>query len=132
MKKQDSKSLKKRYLIWFYKQVRESLDKIDRKFTQLEIDQYILEQMRKFDTSRAAKNYIEEFKVYIQNKEKDALGRKYEGKELKPEYYFLQLKLQAIEKSIEKEFGKKGLEEIEALYEQEMIRRILQEREQKL
>ncbi len=132
MKKQDSKSLKKRYLIWFYKQVRESLDKIDRKFTQLEIDQYILEQMRKFDTSRAAKNYIEEFKVYIQNKEKDALGRKYEGKELKPEYYFLQLKLQAIEKSIEKEFGKKGLEEIEVFYEQEMIRRILQEREQKL
>jgi hypothetical protein len=132
MKKRSSLSLKKRYLIWFYKQVRESLDKVDRKFTQLEIDQYILEQMHKLDTNRAAKNYIEEFKVYIQNKEKDALGRKYNGKELKPEYYFLQLKLQAIEKSIEKEFGKKGLEEIEALYEQEMIRRILQEREQKL
>ena len=132
MKKQDSKGLKKRYLIWFYKQVRESLDKIDRKFTQLEIDQYILEQMRKLDTNRAAKNYIEEFKVYIQNKEKDALGRKYNGKELKPEYYFLQLKLQAIEKSVEKEFGKKGLDEIEALYEQEMVRRILEEREQKL
>ena len=132
MKKQSSLSLKKRYLIWFYKQVRESLDKVDRKFTQLEIDQYILEQMRKLDTSRAAKNYIEEFRVYIQNKEKDALGRKYNGNQLKPEYYFLQLKLQAIEKSIEKEFGKKGLEEIEVLYEQEMIRRILQEREQKL
>ena len=132
MKKRSSLSLKKRYLIWFYKQVRESLDKIDRKFTQLEIDQYILEQMRKLDTSKAARNYIEEFKVYIQNKEKDALGRKYNGKELKPEYYFLQLKLQAIEKSIEKEFGKKGLEEIEALYEQEMVRRILEEREQKL
>ena len=132
MKKRSSLSLKKRYLIWFYKQVRESLDKVDRKFTQLEIDQYILEQMHKLDTNRAAKNYIEEFKVYVQNKEKDALGRKYNGKELKPEYYFLQLKLQAIEKSIEKEFGKKGLEEIEALYEQEMIRRILQEREQKL
>jgi hypothetical protein len=132
MKKRSSLSLKKRYLIWFYKQVRESLDKVDRKFTQLEIDQYILEQMRKLDTNRAAKNYIEEFKVYIQNKEKDALGRKYNGKELKPEYYFLQLKLQAIEKSVENEFGKKGLEEIEALYEQEMVRRILQEREQKL
>ena len=132
MRKQINFGLKKRYLIWFYKQVRESLDKVDRKFTQLEIDQYILEQMRKLDTNRAAKNYIEEFKVYIQNKEKDALGRKYNGKELKPEYYFLQLKLQAIEKSIEKEFGKKGLEEIEALYEQEMVRRILQEREQKL
>jgi len=132
MKKQGNLGLKKRYLVWFYKQVRESLDKVDRKFTQLEIDQYILEQMRKLDTNRAAKNYIEEFKVYIQNKEKDALGRKYNGKELKPEYYFLQLKLQAIEKSIEKEFGKKGREEIEALYEQEMVRRILQEREQKL
>jgi len=132
MKKRSSLSLKKRYLIWFYKQVRESLDKVDRKFTQLEIDQYILEQMRKLDTNRAAKNYIEEFKVYIQNKEKDALGRKYSGKELKPEYYFLQLKLQAIEKSVEKELGKKGLKEIEALYEQEMVRRILAEREQKL
>jgi len=132
MKKRSSLSLKKRYLIWFYKQVRESLDKIDRKFTQLEIDQYILEQMRKLDTSKAARNYIEEFRVYIQNKEKDALSRKYNGNQLKPEYYFLQLKLQAIEKSIEKEFGKKGMEEIEALYEQEMVRRILQEREQKL
>ena len=132
MKKQNGKSLKKRYLIWFYKQVREALDKVDRKFTQLEIDQHILEQMRKLDTGKVVKNYIEEFRVYIQNKEKDALSRKYDGKELKPEYYFLQLKFRAIEKSIEKEFGRKGLEEIENLYEREMVRRILEEREQKL
>lgn len=132
MKKQSNLSLKKRYLIWLYKQARESLDKVDRKFTQLEIDRYILEQMRKLDTGKAAKKYIEEFRAYIQNKEKDALGRKYNGNQLKPEYSFLQLKLQAIEKSIQKEFGKKGLEGIGAIYEQEMIKRILEEREQKL
>lgn len=132
MNKQDIKSLKKRYLVWFYKQARESLDKVDRKFTQLEVDQFILEELRRLDTSHAAKNYIEEFKVYVQNKEKDGLGQKYEGKNLKPEYNFLRLKLKAIEKAIEKEFGKKGLGEIKELYEKEMIKRILEERQQKL
>jgi len=132
MEKIRNKDLKKRYLIWFYKQAREALDKVDRKFTQLEIDRYILEQMGKLDKGKAARNHIEEFRAYIQNKEKDALGRKYNGDGLKPEYYFLQLKLQAIEKSIEKESGKKGLDEVRSLYEQEMIKRILEEREQKL
>lgn len=132
MNKQSNLSLKKRYLVWFYKQTKEALDKVDRKFTQLEIDRYILEQVRKLDTGKAARDHIEEFRAYIQNKEKGALGRKYNGDELKPEYYFLQLKLQAIEKSIEKEFGKKGLDEVRFLYEREMIKRILEEREQKL
>lgn len=132
MEKIRNKDLKKRYLIWFYKQAREALDKVDRKFTQLEIDRYILEQMSKLDKGKAARDHIEEFRAYIQNKEKDALGRKYNGDGLKPEYYFLQLKLQAIERSIEKESGKKGLDEVRSLYEQEMIKRILEEREQKL
>jgi hypothetical protein len=88
--------------------------------------------MRRLNKNGTAKNYIEEFKVYIQNKEKDALAQKYEGKELKPEYNFLQIKLKAIEKAIEKEFGKKWLEEIRGLYEEEMIRRIIEERQQKL
>jgi LytS/YehU family sensor histidine kinase len=132
MDKKDIKNLKKRYLVWFYKQTKEALDKVDRKFTQLEVDQFILEELRRLDTSHAAKNYIEEFKVYIQNKEKDALAQKYEGKNLKPEYNFLQLKLKAIEKAVEKEFGKKGLEEIKDLYEKEMIKRVLEEKQQKL
>jgi len=132
MDKTGINNLKKRYLTWFYKQTKESLDKIDRKFTQLEVDQFILEELRRLDTASAAKNYIEEFKLYIQNKEKEGLVQKYNGKELKPEYNFLQLKLKAIEKAIVKEFGKKGLDQIKELYENEMIKRILEERQQKL
>jgi hypothetical protein len=132
MEKQDIKNLKKRYLIWSYKQTKEAMDKVDRKFTQLEVDHFILEELRRLDTPHTAKNYIEEFKIYIQNKEKEGLVQKYDGKNLRPEYNFLRMKLKAVEKAIVKEFGKKGLSEIKELYENEMIKRILEERQHKL
>jgi hypothetical protein len=125
----DSKNLKKRYLVWLYKTTKESFDKIERKFTQLEIDRQILCYLKKLDTQKRAGGFIFDFKTYIANKEREALSLKYEGKNLKSEHYFLDLKLMAIEKVIKGELGKKGLAEIKSLYEEEMTKRILESRE---
>ncbi|MDD4894910.1 MAG: hypothetical protein PHW54_06340 [Candidatus Omnitrophica bacterium] len=129
MDKQDIKNLKKRYLVWFYKTTKEALDKIERKFTQLEIDKFIMKELKAKDKDKRAQKQIAEFQAYILSKEMDGVGLKYEGKQMKPEYYFLELKLKAIEKVILKEFGKKGLEQIKALYEKEMTERILKSTE---
>ncbi|MDD5166066.1 MAG: hypothetical protein PHQ57_01605 [Candidatus Omnitrophica bacterium] len=126
MDKQDVKSLKKRYLIWLYKVNKEALDRIERKFTQLEIDKFILKELKKQDKARSAEKSISEFSAYIQNKEKDGLSLKSQ-----PDYQFLSLKLKAIEKAAVKELGKKALEEIKALYEKEMTERILKSTEHK-
>jgi len=131
MNKQDHLNLKKRYLIWLYKTTKEVLDKIERKFTQLEIDRFILAELKKQDKNNEAAKFIQKFKVYIQNKEKDGLSLKYNGKKLNPEYQFLVSKLNAIEKVITKELGKASLLKIKDAYEKEMTRRILQERQVK-
>ena len=47
MEKNDILNLKKRYLIWLYKETKEALDRVDRKFTQIEIDKFILEELQK-------------------------------------------------------------------------------------
>lgn len=132
----EPKFLKKRYLIWLYKTTKESIDRIDRKLTQLDIDYKLLKYFKK-----AAKNYpdislvklTEEFEIYIKNKEKDAIFSKFENgsKQLKPDYLFLKLKLEAVRQEIIDLLGKKGLKEISDLYENEMIERILKEREHK-
>lgn len=129
MDKRDIKNLKKRYLIWFYKAAKEALDKIERKFTQLDIDKFILKELKAKDKDKKAKKFIAEFQAYILNKEMDGFSLKYETKQLKPEYYFLDLKLKAIEKAIVKELGKKALSEIKSLYEKEMTERILKSTE---
>lgn len=131
MDKKDIKNLKRRYLIWFYKTTKEELDKIERKFTQLEIDRFILKELKNKDKEKRAEKFMAEFQAYILNKEMDGIGLKYEGKQLKPAYYFLELKLKAIEKAILKELGNKGLDEIKALYEKEMAGRILKSVEHK-
>ena len=131
MNKQDIKNLKKRYLLWLYKTTKEPLDKIERKFTQLEIDRFILKELEKRDTDNRVNKFSDEFKLYIQNKEKEGLGLKYKNKELKPEYLFLVLKLKTIEKAIIRELGKAGLEKIKSLYEKEMTERILKSAELK-
>lgn len=122
---QDIKNLKKRYLIWLYKTTKEAFDRMERKFTQLDIDKFIFKELNKFDKTKRAEKFIDEFKAYIENKEKDGTNLKYEGSQLKPDYYFLSLKLKAIEKTIIKELGKKALKEIKSLYEKEMTERIL-------
>ncbi len=131
MEKQDSKNLKRRYLIWFYKTTKEAWDKVERKFTQVEIDRAILDELNKLDSDKRARGFIDVFANYIRNKEKKGLDLKYEGNKLKPEYHFLGLKLRAIEKVIVEELGKKALEEIKSLYEKEMTERILKSREHK-
>ena len=126
---QDTKNLKKRYLVWLYKTTKESLDRIERKFTQLEIDRQILCNLKKLDKQKRAGGFIFDFKTYIANKEREALNLKYEGKNLKSEHYFLDLKLTVIEKVIKEELGKKALAEIKSLYEKEMTKRILESEE---
>jgi len=125
MDKKEIKALKKRYLTWFYKTARETLDKIERKFTQLEIDKLILKELKAKSKDKKNDKFIAEFEAYILNKEMDGMELKFEGKQLKPEYVFLELKVKAIEKAIVKELGIKALDEIRTLYEKEMTRRIL-------
>ena len=131
MNKKDIKNLKKRYLIWFYKTVKEALDKIERKFTQLEVDKSILKELKSKNKDKRPDKLIAEFEAYMLNKEMDSLGTKFEGKQIKPDYAFLELKLRAIEKVIAKELGNNGLDEIKSLYEKEMIKRILESVEHK-
>ncbi|MDP3731603.1 MAG: hypothetical protein Q8R31_01045 [Candidatus Omnitrophota bacterium] len=142
MGKQDIKNLKKRYLLWMYKTNKEALDRIERKFTQLEIDRFILQELRKSDRDKIVQRFITEFNNYIQNKEKEAVSLKYENKDFpaiagprhrreKPEYSFLVFKLMAIEKAISRELGKGALEKIKDSYTQEMFKRIIEEKANK-
>jgi len=129
MDKKDKKGLKGRYLLWLYKTTKEALDRIERKFTQLEIDRFILKELKKSGRDKSLQRFIREFEAYVQNKENEGLILKYENKSLKPDYRFLALKLKAIESSIIKELGKNALKEIKALYEKEMTERILRSTE---
>ncbi len=129
MDKQDLKNLKKRYLIWFYKTTKEALDKIERKFTQVGIDRFILKELKKRDKEKAAGSFIAQFEDYIQKKEQEGMNLKFENKKPKPDYLFLVLKLQATEKAIARELGKPALKEIKLLYEMEMTERILRSTE---
>ena len=131
MDKKDKTSLKKRYLLWLYKTTREALERIERKFTQLEIDRFILNELIKSDRDKKVGRFIRQFKDYIQNKEKEGLRLKYVGKQLKAEYYFLVLKLKAIEKTIIRALGKNASKEIKVVYEKEMIERILKSTDKK-
>ncbi len=129
MDKQDLKNLKKRYLVWFYKTTKEALDKIERKFSQAEIDRFILKELRKLDKKKEVESFISQFEEYIQKKEQEGANLKFENKGLKPHYLFLVLKLEAIEKAIQEELGKEALKEIKVLYEMEMTERILRSTE---
>jgi ATP phosphoribosyltransferase len=129
MGKEEIKKLKRRYLIWLYKTTKETVDKIERKFTQLEIDKFILKDLRSQDRDKKLRKFINEFEVYIQNKEKEGLSLKYNGKNLNANYEFLTLKLKAIEKAGIKELGNKGWAEVKSLYEREMTERILKSTE---
>ena len=129
MNKEDAKNLKKRYLIWLYKTNKEALDKIERKFTQADIDKFILVELIRQDEDRKLQKFVAEFKAYIENKEKEGAALKFEGREPRLEYQFLALKLKAIEKAIVKALGKRALGEIKFLYEMEMVERILKSTE---
>lgn len=135
--KESRKSLIKRYLLWCYKATKEELDRIDRKFTQLEVDRVILKELNKgINAAKGGRDAylkkIEEFKDYIAKKENDAEKEKYisVGKEqLQPNYFYLTQRLAGIKEAIRSLLGSKQLVMIEKSYEEEMTRRILESRE---
>jgi len=132
MNKQDVKNLRKRYFIWLYKTTKEAFDKYERRFTQTDVDKDLLLEMENElmgsylpYEKQSLEKFVNQYREYISNKEKSCLELKYQGKKTNPEFIFLDIKLNAIEKLIVKELGKRGLEEIKTLYEEEMIQRIL-------
>jgi len=134
----DVLALKRRYLLWLYKTTKEAFDRYERKFTQLEIDKFILEEVSRecrqaylSDEREAIGEQVEAMRVYVTEKENACLKLKYRGKKINPEYLFLDIKLQALEKAIVKELGNEELRRIKNLYEQEMSERILHSREEK-
>ena len=138
MNRQDVTSLTKRYFIWLYKTTKEAFDRYERKFTQLEIDEVLLQEIEKElkdsylpSEAKDLAKFVNDFRAYIANKEKACLELKYKGKRTNPDFIFLDVKLNATEVLIKKYLGTKGLAEIKESYEREMIQRILQSREEK-
>jgi hypothetical protein len=129
MPSNDDHNLKKRYLIWLYKETKEALDRVDRKFTQLEVDKLILEELQ--HAALADKKFLDALIAYTNNKEHDCKKLKTGDTYCNPEHQFISLKLKAIEKAIVKELGAEDLEEIKNLYHQEMVERILRSTEHK-
>jgi hypothetical protein len=136
MNNQDVRNLKKRYYIWLYKGAKSIFDKFERKFTQVDIDQEILAEMEKEllgaflpHEKNVLQKYINDFQKYIENKEKACSELRDQDRKINPEFIFSEIKLNAVERTIIKELGKKGLEEIKSLYEKEMTERILKSTE---
>ncbi|MBU0467950.1 MAG: hypothetical protein KKD07_06965 [Candidatus Omnitrophica bacterium] len=136
--KKKEKDLTRRYLIWCYKTTKESLDRIERYYTQIPVDQYLLKQLmgskdfKSSKTNKKYKNLVNDFEQYIDVKKKNVDAKKFEDlncKKLDPEYQYLKERFAAIEKAIAHFLGKKELETINSLYEAEMTDRILNARE---
>ncbi|MBN1870762.1 MAG: hypothetical protein JW847_09335 [Candidatus Omnitrophica bacterium] len=135
---QKEKNLIRRYLIWCYKTTKEELDKIDRYFTQLKADEFVLRQLKRSKEYRLAqgnqafKDMVEQFSVYMKTKEENVLKKKFmdsRRQTLSPEYQYLNNRFTAIEGAIRHFLGAWELKKICLLYEQEMTMRILQARE---
>src|SRR3989338_509578 len=129
----EEKKLIRRYLIWCYKTTKETVDRVDRKITQLMIDQSLLKnlqaeasQMKGQDHTAFLKK-MEEFKEYIHKKEEGLYADTHAEK--RPEYIYQIKRLRAVEECINKFLGKKELQEIEESYQSEMTRRIWESRE---
>ena len=132
------KNLIRRYLIWCYKTTKEELDKTERYFTQLDVDTYVLKQLRaQKDYKRSTKTpsyraLVDQFEEYMAKKKANVIKKKYSDKKqttLQPHYQYLKNRLLAIEGAIEHFLGRKEQKEIVRLYEEEMTRRILSARE---
>lgn len=122
-----------RYLVWCYKTTKESLDRIDRYYTQLQVDAFILQDLKKQRSSdKDYQKFLKDFENYMTKKKENVDLQKYKdekSKELRPDYIYLKNRFLAIEKAIVHFLGKKELLAIEQLYEKEMITRILEARE---
>lgn len=129
--KDNKKSLHKRYLFWLYKTTKDELDKIDRKFTQLEIDKRIEKILKRKagawgrQTKEGILPFLKEWQEYIFTKESDAQKLKFsEDGHINPGYLFLCLKLEAITDIIKTTLGKSGLLEFRRIYEEYAMKRI--------
>lgn len=134
LSKNERASLLKRYLLWLYKTTKDECDKIDRKFTQLDIDRNIERILEKSVNAcdpvlkQALLLQLGEWKSYIVGKEADAQRLKFDSSgQLDPHYAFLCLKKEAVERLIVTHFGQKGLCEIRDLYEESSMRKILED-----
>ena len=135
---QNEKNLLRRYLMWCYKTTKEELDKVDRYFTQLKADDFVLKQLKRseeYRSSKGAKAYkdmVDQFQVYMSTKEMNVLKKKFKDsgqKALNSDYQYLKNRFAAIEGAIRYFLGSKELGKMRSLYEREMTGRILQARE---
>ena len=135
---QKEKNLIRRYLVWCYKTTKEELDKVDRYFTQLTADDFILKQLKglkDYKSSASNKDYrnlVDAFEIYMNKKESNVLKKKFKDNKstkLNPDYQYLHNRFMAIEKTVVHFLGVKELNKICLLYEEEMTKRILQARD---
>lgn len=133
---QNEKDLTRRYLIWCYKTTKEDLDRIDRYYTQLKADAFILDQLIKdsgfFKEDEGYQALVRDFEKYMAAKKENVDKKKFKDVEkqtLNPNYKYLRNRFTAIEKTIEHFFGTKELTEIGRLYEEEFTKRILEAKE---
>jgi hypothetical protein len=121
------KSLMKRYLFWLFKTTRDELDKIDRKFTQLEVDRSMQKVFLK-KKGGALTPFIDEWGRYMAGKEADAKKLKFDDAGgVLASYSFLRLKLKAIESVADRRFGPRLMRQFEKIYEDAAMKNILQD-----
>ncbi|MCA9398213.1 MAG: hypothetical protein KC618_00575 [Candidatus Omnitrophica bacterium] len=128
------KNLTRRYLIWCYKTTKEDLDKIDRYYTQLPVDRFVLDQLKKEKDykNKEYRSLVDGFADYMDKKKANVDEKKFSDKKclhLKTDYLYLKNRFQAIERAIIRFLGKTQLAKIEELYELEMTQRILSARD---
>jgi len=136
---QRERDLLRRYLVWCYKTTKEELDRIDRYFTQLTVDGFVLDSLRKgsdykkaLEPSEGYHKLVDDFEKYMCTKKENVMKRKFADascRAVTAEYLYLSNRFCAIEKAIERFFGKKEVSLICQLYETEMTTRILAARE---
>ncbi len=125
MNAHDQRSLYKRYLFWLYKTTKGELDKVDRKFTQLDIDRKIEKAL---NAKKGISAQLKEWKEYIISKESEALKSKFSSDgSLDPGYRFLCLKLEAVEAITKKMFGARTLTEFKSFCEDAAMSLIAQD-----
>ena len=123
----EHKNLIRRYLLWAYKSTKEAYERIERKTTQLQVDEFILDHL-----TRNKSGIPSTFKAYVADKRRDELKLKYvdgSRKALHPQYLYLKNRLLAIEAAIRYFLGDKELKRIAKLFEEEFTRRILESRD---
>lgn len=133
---QDERQLIRRYLVWCYKTTKEELDRIDRYFTQLKADRFVLQELTQSEDYAGGnaeyKKRVDHFKDYMAQKESNVLEKKFSDANrgiLQPDYQYLKNRFTAVEEAIRHFLGIRELKAIGILYEEEMTERILKARE---